>query len=64
MVPTGGAIPMQGCVSLRPLKAVAETFGAAHPLRTLLMGEPDEIPAMEYAAKVAGWFRLMRTHRP
>lgn len=55
--------PVRGPVNLRPHKAVAETFDPAHPLRTLLMSEPDEIPAAEYAVKVAGWFRLMRAHR-
>jgi hypothetical protein len=61
--PTGsGALP-QTSVSLRPLKAVAETFGPTHPLRTLLLSEPDEVPAAEYALKVGSWFRLLRTHR-
>ncbi len=51
-------------VSLRPMKAVAESFVPAHPLRVLLMGEPDEVPAEEYVAKVRGWFRLMKAESP
>lgn len=56
--------PTSEMVSLRLIKAAAETFGPSHPLRILLMGEPDEVPAAEYALKLPGWFRLMRAHRP
>lgn len=47
-------------VSLRPMKAVAESFEPTHPLRVLLMGEPDEVRADEYISKVRGWFRLLK----
>jgi hypothetical protein len=53
-----------GVVSLRPLKVIAESFDPAHPLRILLMGEPDELPAEEYLTKVRGWFRLMKAQKP
>jgi len=48
-------------VSLREMKAMAHALDASHPLRILLLGEPDEMPQHEYAAKVVGWFRLIVT---
>jgi hypothetical protein len=48
-------------VSLRQLKAMAQGLDPGHPLRVLIMGEPDEIPRREYATKVVGWFRLIVT---
>lgn len=47
-------------VSLRELKQAAEEFGPRHPLRILLLGEPDQIPREEYYAKLPGWFRLLK----
>jgi hypothetical protein len=46
-------------VSLREMKAMAQSLDPSHPLRVLVLGEPDEIPREEYAAKVVGWFRLI-----
>ncbi len=48
-------------VSLREMKAMAQSLDPSHPLRVLILGEPDEIPRQEYAAKVVGWFRLIVT---
>ncbi|MGD0588576.1 MAG: hypothetical protein ABSA63_07290 [Thermoplasmata archaeon] len=48
-------------VSLREIKAMAENLGPSHPLRILVLGEPDDIPRHEYANKVVGWFRLIVT---
>jgi hypothetical protein len=48
-------------VSLREMKAMAQSLDPSHPLRILVLGEPDEIPRQEYAAKVVGWFRLIVT---
>ncbi len=48
-------------VSLREMKAMAQGLEPSHPLRVLILGEPDEIPRQEYAAKVVGWFRLIVT---
>ncbi len=48
-------------VSLREMKAMAQGLDPFHPLRVLILGEPDEIPRQEYAAKVVGWFRLIVT---
>lgn len=31
----------------------------AHPLRILLLGEPDEMSVSEFASKVGGWLRLI-----
>jgi hypothetical protein len=46
-------------VSLREMKAVVERLEPNDPLRILVLGEPDELPRPEYAAKVVGWFRLL-----
>ncbi len=58
LVRFGGADLM---VSLREMKAMAQSLDPSHPLRILILGEPDEIPRQEYAAKVVGWFRLIVT---
>ena len=41
------------------MKAMAQALEPSHPLRILVLGEPDEIPRHEYANKVVGWFRLI-----
>jgi hypothetical protein len=46
-------------VSLREIKARAQRLDPSHPLRILVMAEPDELPRYEYAVKVVGWFRLI-----
>ncbi len=46
-------------VSLRRLKAIAERMGPRHPLRLVLLSEPDEVPWEEYASKSEIWFRLL-----
>ncbi len=48
-------------IDLRALKALVRTLVPTHPLRILMLGEPNEISREEYVAKVAGWFRLLRT---
>jgi hypothetical protein len=48
-------------VSLREMKAMAQSLDPSHPLRVLILGEPDEISRHEYATKVVGWFRLIVT---
>jgi len=48
-------------VSLHEMKAMVQSLDPSHPLRILLLGEPDEIPRQEYAVKVVGWFRLIVT---
>ncbi|MGC2358691.1 MAG: hypothetical protein WA691_00045 [Thermoplasmata archaeon] len=48
-------------VSLREMKSMAHGLDPSHPLRILVLGEPDEIPRHEYANKVVGWFRLIVT---
>ncbi|MCI4337094.1 MAG: hypothetical protein L3K17_07915 [Thermoplasmata archaeon] len=54
-LPTGAP----AIVTLRPLKEVARRLAPAHPLRILLLGEPDEMPAAEFASKAGGWLRLL-----
>ena len=48
-------------VSLRQIKAMAQGLEPTHPLRILVLGEPDEIPRQEYASKILGWYRLILT---
>jgi hypothetical protein len=48
-------------VSLRQLKAMVQGLEPSNPLRVLVMGEPDEMPRAEYAAKALSWFRLILT---
>ena len=48
-------------VSLREMKAMAQSLEPSHPFRILLLGEPDEMPRDEYSSKVVGWFRLIVT---
>jgi hypothetical protein len=47
-------------VNLTRLKSLASKMGSRHPLRILLLAEPDEIPWEEYATKSAMWFRLLK----
>ncbi len=49
-------------VSMREMKAMAQSLDPSHPLRILVLGEPDEIPRHEYANKVVGWFRLANSN--
>jgi len=48
-----------GMISLRPIKGLIQTLGQDHPIRIVLLGEPDEMPRWEYEAKVMGWIRLL-----
>jgi len=48
-------------VSLREMKAMAQSLEPSHPFRILILGEPDEMPRDEYSSKVVGWFRLIVT---
>jgi hypothetical protein len=51
--------PQAKTVSLRRLKGLAARMGPSHPLRVVLLSEPDEVPWEEYAAKSEIWFRLL-----
>ncbi len=48
-------------VSLRPLKDLVRKLSPSHPLRILLLGEPDAMPAAEFSSKIGGWLRLLPT---
>jgi hypothetical protein len=48
-------------VSLREMKAMAQSLDPSHPLRILVLGEPDEMPRDEYAIKIVSWYRLILT---
>ena len=48
-------------VSLRQLKSMVQSLEPSNALRIMVLGEPDEIPRREYAAKVLTWYRLILT---
>jgi hypothetical protein len=48
-----------GKVSLRPIKEFVRSLRPDHPLRTVLMGEPDHIDSSEYLVKLTVWLRLL-----
>lgn len=48
-------------VSLRPLKELVRKLSPSHPLRILLLGEPDSMPRAEFSSKIGGWLRLLPT---
>ena len=51
--------PSDALVSLRPLKEFVQRLSPDHPLRVVLMEEPDEIDRTEYCVKLAIWLRLL-----
>ncbi len=51
-------------VSLRPLKELVRKLSPSHPLRILLLGEPDAMPAAEFSSKISGWLRLLTFEHP
>jgi hypothetical protein len=56
-LPTATETP--SLVSLRPLKDLVRKLSPSHPLRILLMGEPDAMPVIEFTSKICGWLRLL-----
>jgi hypothetical protein len=56
--PNGSGV-VNGLVSLRRLKALVQALEPSNPVRIMVMGEPDEVPRVEYAAKVLCWYRLI-----
>ncbi len=32
----------------------------AHPLRDLLLGQPDELPVLDFLAKASDWLKLLK----
>jgi hypothetical protein len=51
-----------GKVSLRPIKEFVRSLRPDHPLRMVLMGEPDHINSSEYLVKLTAWLRLLQNH--
>jgi hypothetical protein len=45
-------------ISLRSLKSLAKNMRPDHPLRIVLLGEPDEMSRSEYGSKLMSWIRL------
>ena len=48
-------------VSLHQLKAMVQGLEPSNPLRIMVLGEPDEVPRVEYASKILSWYRLILT---
>lgn len=46
-------------VDLRPLKLAVGRLALRHPLRDVVLSEPDTVPFGEYAAKVLVWIKLL-----
>lgn len=46
-------------VSLKRLKGIASKLGPRHPLRVIMLTEPDEIPWAEYTTKAKIWWMLL-----
>ncbi len=53
-----------GTVSLRPIKEFVRALRPDHPLRLVLMGEPDEMDRGEYYVKLTIWLRLLPDAKP
>ena len=49
----------EGKVSLRLVKQFVRNLEPAHPLRVVVISEPDEIDRVEYLIKLAVWLRLL-----
>ena len=52
------SIDPEEVISLRALKAFVRNLRPDHPLRIVLLGEPDEMSRYEYGSKLMGWIRL------
>jgi len=57
--PPARAGPWDEMISLRPLKEFVQKLNPDHPLRVVLMAEPDEIDRDEYYVKLTVWLRLL-----
>lgn len=49
----------QGPVSIRPIKEFVRALRPDHPLRTVLVGEPDQLSREEFYVKITIWLRLL-----
>ncbi len=56
--PSPTTIPPE-TVSLRPIKEFVRNLRPDHPLRLVLVGEPDEMDRSEYYVKLTIWLRLL-----
>ena len=48
-----------GKVATRPLKDIVRKLPPDHPLRVVVLSEPDEIDGDEYFVKLTIWLRLL-----
>lgn len=52
--------PVKKMVDIRPLKrTVKRDYPRDAPIRTVILGEPDEIPMDEYVVKLSVWYKLI-----
>ena len=50
---------MNGKVAIRPVKDVVRMLPPGHPLRVVVLSEPDELDGNEYFVKLSVWLRLL-----
>jgi hypothetical protein len=48
-----------GKVTLRPIKDVVRKLQPNHPLRVVVLSEPEEIDGDEYFVKLTVWLKLL-----
>ena len=54
-----GAPLANGKVAIRPVKDVVRRLPPSHPLRVVVLSEPDELDGNEYFVKLSVWLRLL-----
>ena len=52
-------LPANGKVAIRPIKDVARKLPPDHPLRVVILSEPDELDGDECFVKLTVWLRLL-----
>ena len=56
-----GSASQSALVDLRPLKGAVLELPADHPLRLVVLMEPDKLSREEYAGRLPTWFNLLKT---
>ena len=58
-----GAPKLRGKIETRPLKDLVRKLPPDHPLRVVILSEPDEIDGEECFVKMTVWLRLLPDNR-
>ena len=59
-LPSPAATPLaNGKVSIGPVKEIVRKLPLGHPLRVVVLSEPDEIDGNECFVKLSVWLRLL-----